>query len=433
MRSVPLSVIYVLDTNVLLSDPKSLFYFEEHDVVIPIQCIEELDKFKKERLSARGAAARTVSRYLDKLRTRGSLMTGVQLLGGGTLRVSFEDEGRSTGLGRVDNSILRLVKKLSDAGNNVTLVSRDTNMRIKADVLGIRAEDYKHDALIQSSEGAYSGVTEITADLGEIDTLFAEGRLDVEDRQLLPRGFAILRDVENKSALGFASSDGKSLDLIRSKDLHTWGIGPRSKEQAFALHALLDPRIPLVTLSGRAGTGKTLIALAAGLKGACDDKEYRKVLVARPMISMGKEVGYLPGSLEDKLKPWMQPIFDNLEVLIGASEGESKYSYLLDRGMLQIEALSFIRGRSIPHQYVIIDEAQNLTPHEAKTILTRAGEGTKIVMTGDPAQIDNPYIDHRSNGLSYVIEAFKSSPHAAHVTLTKGERSVLADEAARLL
>lgn len=428
-----MSLIYVLDTNVLLSDPKSLFYFEEHDVVIPIQCIEELDKFKKERLSARGAAARTVSRYLDKLRTRGSLMTGVPLIGGGTLRVSFEEEGSSTGLGRVDNSILRLVKKLAEAGKDVTLVSRDTNMRIKADVLGIRAEDYKHDSLTCDTDSQYSGVQDIQADFGCVDDLYEDGTIEVDDSCLLPRQFVVLKDPENKSALGATSGDGNLVQLIQPKDLSTWGISPRSKEQSFALSALLDPSIHLVSLSGKAGTGKTLLALAAGLRGVCDEKQYRKVLVARPMISMGKEVGYLPGSLEDKLKPWMQPIFDNLEVLLGSSEGAPKHSYLLDRGMLQVEALSFIRGRSIPHQYMIIDEAQNLTPHEAKTILTRAGEGTKIVMTGDPAQIDNPYVDHRSNGLSYVIEAFKESPHAAHVTLTKGERSILADEAARLL
>ena len=428
-----MSQTYILDTNVLLSDPKSLFYFEEHSVVIPVQCIEELDRFKKERISARGAAARTVSRYLDKLRSRGSLMTGVPLTGGGTLRVEFEGSEESGGLGAVDNSIISLAKSMTDRGDNVTLVSRDTNMRIKADVLGVQAEDYKHDNLTFDTEDEFAGFVSLDAGPSDIDALFADGHLEIEQGGLLPRQFAVMKDSANRSALCVVNGRADELKLINSKDMRAWGIAPRSKEQCFALEALLDPDIPLVTLSGKAGTGKTLVALAAGLQNTCDDKLYRKVLVARPMISMGKEVGYLPGSLEDKLKPWMQPIFDNLEILLGTSDGSPKYSYLLDRNIIQVEALSFIRGRSIPHQYMIIDEAQNLTPHEAKTILTRAGEGAKIIMTGDPAQIDNPYVDHRSNGLSYVIESFKNSPYAAHITLTKGERSDLADEAARLL
>lgn len=422
---------YILDTNVLLSDPKSLFHFEEHEVVIPIQCIAELDKFKREHLSARGQAARTVSRYLDKLRERGSLLHGVPLHGGGKLRVDFGNKAKAS-LGVVDDHIIELAKR---HGDDVVLVSRDTNMRIKADVSGVKAEDYRHDlapSLRDESHG-YLGYVEHNVEFGIIDGLYDHGSALVPEglTGLWPHQFVLLRDpvVSGKSALTRYTGNGH-LRLCRREPV--WGIQPRSKGQVFALDALMDPKVSLVTMSGNAGTGKTLLALAAGLCQTTDKETYRRTLVARPLVAMGKEVGFLPGELDEKLRPWMQPIFDNLEVLLG-SEDEKKSGYLIDRGHLKVEALSFIRGRSIPHQFLIVDEAQNLSPHEAKTILTRAGEDTKVVMTGDPAQIDNPYVDTRSNGLSYVIEAFKGSPLAAHVTLEKGERSPLADEAAKLL
>jgi len=431
-----LPTTYILDTNVLLSDPKSLFHFEEHEVVIPIQCVAELDKFKREHLSARGQAARTVSRYLDKLRERGSLLHGVPLHGGGTLRVDF---GGEASLGVVDDHIVRLAQRLgveTQEDHKVVLVSRDTNMRIKADVSGIQAEDYRHDLApsLRDHDTGYTGYLDYEADPDDIDDLYENGSVLIPDGLhdgLWPHQFILLRDPVRPSKTALARHTGKGhLSLCRRDAV--WGIQPRSKGQVFALDALMDPTIPLVTLSGNAGTGKTLLALAAGLCQTTDQDTYRRTLVARPMVAMGKEVGFLPGELDEKLRPWMQPIFDNLEVLLG-SEDEKKSAYLIDRGHLKVEALSFIRGRSIPHQFLIVDEAQNLSPHEAKTILTRAGEGTKVVMTGDPAQIDNPYVDTRSNGLSYVIEAFKGSPLAAHVTLEKGERSPLADEAANLL
>ena len=425
--SVPTT--YILDTNVLLSDPKSIFHFEEHEVIIPVQCLEELDRFKRERLSARGSAARTVSRYLDALRKRGSLLTGVPLHGGGTLRVDF---GEGVSLGKADDEAVRLARRVQDerGRDHVVLVSRDTNMRIKADVYGVAAEDYRHDAAPTTyDEEGYRGYSTLETSQSNLDSLYRDNWTETS-ASLHPHEFVVLKEEfgGQQSALT-RHHDGK-LTLVQKTN--PWGLSPRSANQSFALDALMNPDIPLVTLAGRAGTGKTLLALAAGLHQTCDTEVYRRTLVARPLISMGKEVGYLPGDLDEKLRPWMQPIFDNLEVLVG-SEDERRLSYILERGHLKVEALSFIRGRSIPQQFLIVDEAQNLTPHEAKTILTRAGEGTKIVFTGDPDQIDHPYVDSKSNGLTYVIEAFRGSPLAAHMILERGERSPLAEEAATLL
>lgn len=444
---------YVLDTNVLLFDPKSLFVFEEHKVVIPLLVIEEIDRFKKD-MDETGRNARTVSRYLDKLRERGSLRDGVELRGGGTLKVVFTEDLPNGHLkwDHTDNAILTLAKDLSEkstSGDEVVLVSRDTNMRIKGDAVGLHVEDYRHDKVVRSAEDQYKGWTELSCDAADIDLFYEEGCLPLLEEwgSLFPHEFAILSDGGQKSALARVSAKGNTIHKVDSK-VDCWGIRPRNKEQAFAFSLLLDPKVQLVTLSGQAGTGKTLAALAAGLHQVCGDlksknQTYRKMLVARPIFPMGRDIGYLPGSLEEKLNPWMQPIFDNLELIISGSEAEPKrarggggdapYQYLLDAGHMQVEALTYIRGRSIPKHFMIIDEAQNLTPHEVKTILTRAGEGTKIILTGDPQQIDNPYVDATSNGLTYVIERFKDSPIAGHVTFSKGERSELADAASKLL
>lgn len=429
-----MALTYVLDTNVLLHDPKSLFHFEEHSVVVPIQVIEELDKFKKEA-SDRGQNARTSSRYLDKLRTRGSLRDGVALSGGGKLYV---DTTSFPGVA-VDDAIIQIAVKRrdSDPNGHVTLVTRDTNVRIKADCWGLRTEDYRHDKVPDVSS-QYKGWREILdVETEMVDALFSGLAIDCEG---VPNEAVVVVDYTGRSCLAITDSAGQRITKI-SPPKTVSNLSARNKEQQFALELLLNPKINLVTLSGAAGTGKTLIALAAALHqlhGTANS--YQKILVARPVVPMGRDIGFLPGTMQEKLAPWMNPIFDNLSFLIptrqrgkGTTPPVCGYQELLDQGLLEVEALAFIRGRSLPEQFMIVDEAQNLSPHEVKTILTRAGQGTKIVLTGDPEQIDNPYVDSRSNGLSYVVEKFRNSPLAGHVTLTKGERSPLAEAATKLL
>ena len=425
---------YILDTNVLLSDPKSMFVFEEHNIIIPMWALEEIDKFKTE-MNERGYNARTVSRYLDKLRQRGSLGDGVPLNGGGTLRVEWDKTLPSHREGYVDNAIIRLAKKLTEdhPDQDIRLVSRDTNMRVKADALGIKAENYKHDEHTDL-EKQYGGVREVFAFGADIDAFYrGEDVSDLIPEGIHPHEFLVLKS-ETQSAV--ARFDGKQ--LVRIPKHEAFGIAPRNKEQLFALDLLLNPNIPLVTISGQAGCGKTLLAMAAGLRMTADEMQFRKLLVSRPVVPMGRDIGFLPGILEEKMAPWMQPIFDNLEILVpgnGKSKGskEPSYNYLIDQGMLQVEALTFIRGRSLPKMFFLVDEAQNLSAHEIKTIVTRIGEGAKLVFTGDPSQIDNPYVDARTNGLTHVIERFKDSPIAGHITMRKGERSLLAEEAAKRL
>lgn len=429
-----------------------MFVFEEHQVVIPILVVEELDKFKSSQ-DERGFNARTASRYLGKLsalaaegRRTGSLREGVSLEGGGTLRVAWDGMLDSDGPRHTDHAILLLAQNLTKEageGSEVILVSRDTNVRVKGEALGIQVQDYRHDSISKDPDKQYTGAREITnATSFEMKALSVDGHLDgdIVPTDMTIHEFALISDGRPAGKSVPTRWNGETLQVIASQQ-EVWGIGSKNKEQLYALDLLLDPRIELVTLTGSAGTGKTLLALAAGLSQVTDQKMYRKLLVSRPVIPMGKDVGYLPGSLEEKLNPWMQPIFDNLEMLIMNGKSKKKerdpgykpWQYLLDTGLMEVEALTYIRGRSIPGQFLIVDEAQNLTPHEVKTILTRAGEGTKVVLTGDPAQIDNPYVDSRSNGLSYTIEKFRNSNRAGHVTLVKGERSGLAAEAARIL
>lgn len=443
--------IYLLDTNVLLYDPNALTAFEEHDVFIPITVIEEIDRFKKD-LNETGRNARWVSRRLDAIRRdhQGGLSHGVPLESGGQLRVVIPmgTQRLPPGFGpdSNDNAILMTALELSQSNpsKTVVLVTRDTNMRIKADALGVVAEDYEHCHI--SVDEAYTGMTAFD-DTGErISALYADGNIaltDAQREQLYPNGFAILRNPERTNHTALARWDPWSdhLVLVSKRKDPTWGIFARNKEQLFALNLLLDERIQIVTLNGVAGTGKTLLAIAAGLQRAIEERHYNRLVVARPIFPLGRDLGFLPGDISEKLNPWMQPIFDNMDFLFGADDdkdsqrrgGQSKYQYLLDRGLLVVEPLTYIRGRSLPHQYMLVDEAQNLTPHEVKTVVSRAGQGTKIVLTGDPYQIDNPYVDATSNGLSHVIERFKDSPLAGHVTLNRGERSELAELATRML
>ena len=322
----------------------------------------------------------------------------------------------------------------------MAFITRDTNMRLKCDALGIPAEDYQN-ARIDVDE-QYTGIVERQVAGSVIDELYANSRcpMDVVEN-VQPQQIVVLSAAEapNKTAMARVDSVRKQLKLVGRHNEGVWGIRARNKEQLFALELLLDDSVHLVTLNGVAGTGKTLLAIACGLKKVADDASFRKLLVSRPIFPLGRDIGFLPGDLEQKLNPWMKPIFDNLELLLSTrndhdrSSREPEYTYLLDQKIIEVEPLTYIRGRSIPSQYLIIDEAQNLTPHEVKTVLTRAGEGTKVVMTGDPNQIDNPYVDAMSNGLTYTVERFKQSHLAGHITLRKGERSELAELAARLL
>ncbi len=435
---------FVLDTNVLLHDPAAIIRFQDNRVIIPITVIEELDRFKKD-LNMLGRNARTVSKFIDRMRQEGSLAEGISLNGGGILRVAFDGEGAKRlpaelSGNREDNQILSVAlgTQVREQGIPVVLVSKDTNLRIKADALGLRAEDYESDRV--DIEELYQGFREVAVDKAWIDAFYAAGESEPPetDPELFPNEYLVLRDSGSQaSALARSDAARRKVRPVASFREDVWGVRPRNKEQHFALDILLDDAVKLVTLAGKAGTGKTLLAIAAGLRKTSDEEAYQRLLVSRPVFPMGKDIGFLPGDVEEKLKPWMQPIFDNVEYLFGYSrrkrQGMRGYQELINLGILEIEPLTYIRGRSIPNQYIIIDEAQNLSPHEVKTILTRAGENSKVVLTGDPYQIDNPFVDSASNGLSVAVEKFKGEAIAGHVMLAKGERSPLAELAANIL
>ncbi|HJK96404.1 MAG TPA: PhoH family protein [Polyangiaceae bacterium LLY-WYZ-14_1] len=436
--------IFVLDTNVLLHDPRALLKFEDNDVVLPIHVIEEVDTFKKE-LTERGRNARHLARLLDDFRAGGSLQSGIALEGGGILRVHVPQEMPRTRLDNagMDQAIMGTALKLRDAHPDkpVVFVTMDSNLRIRADALGLRAENYEGGRI--DLDRLYSGISEVRAPAGLVDQLAGRDPVSLAgvevDVELHPNACIVLRDVDNPkhSALGRYDAGKQAVVPIRPAREGVWAVRPRNKEQHFALDLLLDPEVHLVTLVGKAGTGKTLLAIAAGLKAIIDDGSHARLLVSRPIFPLGRDVGYLPGTLEEKLNPWMKPIFDNLEYIFHTgrvrAHGGRDYAELVASGVIEVEALTYIRGRSLPNQFLIVDEAQNLTPHEVKTIITRCGAETKLVLTGDPAQIDNPYVDAASNGLSIVAERFKQERIAAHVTLVKGERSELAERATELL
>jgi PhoH-like ATPase len=439
--------IFVLDTNVLLHDPRAILKFEENDVVIPIHVIEEVDQFKKE-MSELGRNARTLTRMLDDLRALAvdTLQQGAPLESGGTLRVNVPKDvlaKKKLDNAAMDAAILEtaLFERDSNPGVMTTFVTMDANLRIRADALGLRAENYEGGRI--DIDDLYSGIVTLDVEQAYVDML--GGRNDVAADAIAPidamhpSASVVLRNASSPkhTALGRYDAGRGVIRPLRMPREGAWGVRPRNVEQSFALDLLLDDSVHLVTLVGKAGTGKTLLAIAAGLRKVIDDGAYARLLVSRPVYPLGKDLGFLPGTIEDKLNPWMQPIFDNLEYIFATgharpSEGRT-YEELIASRTIQVEALTYIRGRSLPNQFLIVDEAQNLTPHEVKTIITRCGAATKIVLTGDPHQIDNPYVDAASNGLSIVAERFKLEKIAGHVTLTKGERSVLADRATELL
>jgi PhoH-like ATPase len=442
-----LKKIYVLDTNVLLQDPQAIFSFQDNEVVIPAVVLEEVDS-KKRYMDEIGRNARHVSKLIDNLRQEGKLHEKIPLYTGGSLRIelnhrSFQELQEIFVEKTNDNRILAVAKNLSleeeakENGKSVILVSKDTLVRVKADALGLQAEDFLSDRVVEVND-IYTGFNELYIDKEFVNKFYEKGELtltDITRQRFYSHEFIIMKDAlgSSASALGMVDDSGTKVKKLVYDHDHMWGIKARNVQQTMATELLLRDDISLVTMIGKAGTGKTLLALAAGLLQTEDFHKFNKLLVARPIVPVGKDIGYLPGEKQEKLRPWMQPIYDNLEYLFNVKKPGELDDILAGMGSIEVEALTYIRGRSIPDQFIIIDEAQNLTKHEVKTILTRVGERSKIVLMGDPAQIDHPYLDEYNNGLTYVVEKFKDQAIAGHVKLMKGERSGLAQLAADLL
>ena len=426
----------VIDTSVILHDALAVKSFKETDIYIPLSVIEEIDRFKRD-MGENGRNARRFSRFMDTLRSRGSLTEGVPLDSGSYVYVnilSFEEESLVLDTSKTDNQILgtALLLQRHFPKSSVELISKDINLRVKSDVFGVKSKDYDPNRMA-SIEEMYSGIRHLKIEKNLIQKFFKEGFLIPKTEKLFANQYIIMESKEEKAYGRYDQKQNKIIPLI-SNDSPVWRVHPRNPEQNFAFDALLNEKIFFVSLLGKAGTGKTLLALAAGLYKTLDQGIYKRMLVSRPVFPMGRDIGYLPGDIEQKLNPWMQPIFDSLEFIMGMGKKASRLTQdLMDQGLLNIEPLAYIRGRSIPQQYLIVDEAQNLTPHEIKTIITRAGTGTKVILTGDCHQIDNPYIDASNSGLSYSVEKFKGQNIVAHVTLEKGERSELAELGANVL
>ncbi len=430
---------YVVDTNVLLHEAAALNAFGDGELVITVDVLEELDKFKS-KPDELGRASRRVVRILDGLRSRGALAEGIEMDNGGRLRVvmtGFLDD-LPANMDRTipDNRILACALHLQNApAADVTFVSKDLNARVKATALGIHSIDYNPDAP-ESLDELYKGFREHDVPRSDIDAFYRDQTL-VAPEGLMPNEFVLLRDEANPKQTALARHDQLTgaLSPLRFDESRPWKLSPLNMGQHFAIELLMDPSVELVTLMGKAGTGKTLLALAAAMEQVAERGIYRKTLVSRPIIPLGRDIGYLPGTKEEKLESWMEPIFDNLEFLVDPtleSVGD-KVGYLFDRGWIEVEAVTYIRGRSLPKLFILIDEAQNLSPHEVKTIVSRAGRDSKVVLAGDPFQIDNPYLDASSNGLSSLVEAFKEQPLFGHIWLDRSERSDLASLAAELL
>lgn len=442
--------VFILDTNVLLFDPNAFLKFGNNDIAIPIVVIEEIDRFKRE-MSENGRHARHFSRVIDGMRKDGELSKGVKLPSGGILTIELGGDvplPMELQMDKADNRILSLAMTLrkEQPKRPIIFVTKDVNLRIKADALGILAEDYEPESV--EPDQLYTGTLTVNVDAHLVDEFYSTKRLQIPDsaKKFKPNQYLIIKDSVNPAhtAMGRYSKDLDCIVPIYKPAEGLWGVFPKNAEQAFAMDALMNDEIKLVSLVGKAGTGKTLMAIAAGLAKTVDEGVFHRLLVSRPVFPLGKDIGFLPGDIEEKLSPWMQPIYDNIDFLFGtsstgnASKGPRRGAgrgcqELMNQGLLQIEPLTYIRGRSIPQQYLIVDESQNLTPHEIKTIITRAGDGTKIVLTGDSFQIDNPYVDAANNGLVYLVEKFKDESIAAHVTLTRGERSKLSELASNLL
>ncbi len=438
-----MSKIFILDTNVLIHNSDALTSFADNEVVLPIEVIEELDVFKKDH-DEKGRNAREVIRKLDDFRRKGRLGNGVATESGGKIRIianldlSGADE---LGLSKdvIDNRILMTAYILQKKQSRVIFVSKDINARVKADAIGLKAMDFEKGKV--NFDKLYTGWRKIDVSKPEIDEFYSKKSVSAgKNSRFEPNEFALLTDKANEkhAALARYSFTKEKLMQMRYGGKEIWGVKPRNKEQVMAQELLCDDSVRLVTLVGQAGTGKTLLALAAGLKKVLQDATYVRLVISRPIMPLGRDIGYLPGTKEEKLENWMEPIFDNLEYILTMNKKKQRGKFktvedLLDTGLVQLEALTYMRGRSIPKQFIIIDEAQNLTPHEIKTVITRTGNYAKMVLTGDPYQIDSPYLDSSSNGLTYCVEKMKDQPMFGHVTLVKSERSDLASIAAEAL
>lgn len=427
---------FVIDTNVLIHDPECLTKFPRNHIVIPVSVLEELDRLKR-LPSDLGKNARATFRMLDSFTKlgAGNLHVGIPLENGSDIRILMEiktDFSSSLSLAVADNRIIMAAYLLHERGEKVAFVSKDFAARIKAEAIGLQAQDYQNLKFAYSS--LYRGISRLELSKHEIDTFYKDGELPIENKDYRPNEYFIMNSPEHSSAVGKYNSVKQQIEpLLKVPAL--WGVKSRNVEQKCAIDALLRDDIKLVSLIGPAGTGKTLLALACGLRKVFDEGVYNRIFVSRPIMPLGRDIGYLPGTKEEKLFNWMQPIYDNLEFLCDATspEGSDTMQWITESRKLEMEAVTFIRGRSLPKMYIIIDEAQNLTPHEMKTIISRAGEGTKVILTGDPTQIDNPYLDQDSNGLSYIVGKFSEHKMYAHVLLEKTERSELAALAAEIL
>lgn len=432
---------FVIDTNVLLHDSSAIQKFKDNDVVIPLAVLEELDSFKRAGDEV-GKNARDVIRYIDSLKNEkgGDLHAGILLPEGPTLRIHLGSrqekiDGFPLAMDRNGNKVLLTAYILQQRKESVVIVSKDFVTRVKAEAMGLEAQDYESTKV--SYDEIYRGFRKIDAQKKDIDLFYKDSCLLLPNEIFRPNEYILLTSPENSSAVCKYNEKMKRLEPLKTLNRDIWGIQALNVEQRCAIDLLLRDDIPLVTLMGQAGTGKTLLALACGMKKVFDDAVYSRILVSRPIVPLGKDIGYLPGTKDEKLYHWMQPIYDNLEFLCSNSNGEGNSAatmeFIMQSKKIEMEAVTYIRGRSLPRIYMIIDEAQNLTPHEIKTVISRAGKGTKVVLTGDPTQIDNPYLDKDSNGLIYTVGRFKNHRLFGHMFLEKTERSELASVAADIL
>jgi len=432
--------IYVLDTNVFLTNSKSIFEFGNNDIVIPLKVLDEIDKHKK-RQDGVGLNARGIIRTLDDLRSKGNLYKGVRLAKGkGLISVrgyDIENVPMGCDIESADNQIIAtaITEKSNSPKRKVILVTRDINMRVKCDALEILTEDYVTNKVVTDLNQLYTGFKTHLVDDQLIDQIYSNEKISFEesDGKFFPNQFLMLVSNANEKKTALVMFKNYDVPLLKITEIknNVWGMRPRNKEQMFALQALLDPNIPIVTLVGKAGCGKTLLAIASGLEQVLETNQHKKLVISRPVQPLCKDIGYLPGTMEEKMRPWLMPIQDNIDFLLNGKKDHM--SHLFEDGTIQIEALTYIRGRTMSNAFIIIDEAQNLTTHELKTIITRVGENTKIILTGDIEQIDSVYLDSTSNGLSYAVEKFKQYQLSAHITLVKGERSKVATLASKVL
>lgn len=430
---------YVIDTNVFLHDPHAISTFTDSEIVIPLPVIEELDDLKR-NTDERGKNARNFIRFVGALKNRkeGDLNTGITVENGNKIRIlpaakPMEKSAFPLPMDRSNNKLL-MAYQIAQGTPNVVFLSKDFVMRLKADAVGVQSEDYEN--LKFSYDSLYKGYRKVEVEKNQIDLFFKDGFMNLNVEGLRPNEYCLLTSPEKSSAVARYNGERKRLEPLLKINQDIWGILPLNMEQKCALDLLLRDDIKLVTLVGPAGTGKTLLTIASAMRKVFDEGLYSRILVSRPIVPLGKDIGYLPGTKEEKLIHWMQPIYDNLEFLCSSNSGENNremQDYIMESGKIEMEAVTYIRGRSLPKMFIIIDEAQNLTPHEVKTIISRAGQGTKVVLTGDPTQIDNPYLDKDSNGLTFTVGKFADHKIFGHMFLERTERSELAALAAEIM